>query len=219
MIEPENEARALKALKEKKIVTIQQLSDLLECSRRTAQRRLKDWQTYNSYNKYGKYFALPNIPRFDRYGLWKYKGVFFSRYGNLENTITQLVGNSEMGFDASEIGKIVDLLPRSFMSHFQKVPGLIRERHENIFVYFSDAEVVHQRQKNKREEAAKEKELQLPPDADAISILVDRIKNPKSSIEDCARRLRRKGMSISPTAIGKLLDYHGIEKKTPDTDS
>ncbi len=219
MIEPENEARALKALKEKKIVTIQQLSDLLECSRRTAQRRLKDWQTYNSYNKYGKYFVLPNIPRFDRYGLWKYKGVFFSRYGNLENTITQLVGNSEMGFDASEIGKIVDLLPRSFMSHFQKVPGLIRERHENIFVYFSDAEVVHQRQKNKREEAAKEKELQLPPDADAISILVDRIKNPKSSIEDCARRLRRKGMSISPTAIGKLLDYHGIEKKTPDTDS
>ena len=219
MIEPENEARALKVLKEKKIVTIQQLSDLLECSRRTAQRRLKDWQTYNSYNKYGKYFVLPNIPRFDRYGLWKYKGVFFSRYGNLENTITQLVGNSEMGFDASEIGKIVDLLPRSFMSHFQKVPGLIRERHENIFVYFSDAEVVHQRQKNKREEAAKEKELQLPPDADAISILVDRIKNPKSSIEDCARRLRRKGMSISPTAIGKLLDYHGIEKKTPDTDS
>ena len=219
MIEPENEARALKALKEKKIVTIQQLSDLLECSRRTAQRRLKDWQTYNSYNKYGKYFVLPNIPRFDRYGLWKYKGVFFSRYGNLENTITQLVGNSEMGFDASEIGKIVDLLPRSFMSHFQKVPGLIRERHENIFVYFSDAEVVHQRQKNKREEAAKEKELQLPPDADAISILVDRIKNPKSGIEDRARRLRRKGMSINPSAIYNLLDYHGIEKKTPDTDS
>ena len=213
MIKPENEAGALKVSKEKKIVTIQQLSDLLECSRRTAQRRLKEWQTYNSYNKYGKYFTLPNIPKFDRYGLWKYKGVFFSRYGNLENTITNLVRNSEMGLDASEIGKIVDLLPRSFMSHFQKVPGLIREKHENIFVYFSDEEDVYQRQKNKREEAAKEKELQLPPDVDAISILVDRIKNPKSSIEDCARRLRRKGMSISPTAIGKLLDYHGIEKK------
>ena len=136
MIHPENEARALKVLKEKKIVTIQQLCDLLECSRRTAQRRLKDWQTYNSYNKYGKYFTLPNIPKFDRYGLWKYKRVFFSRYGSLENTITHLVKNSEMGLDASEIGKTVDLLPRSFMSHFQEVPGLIREKHENVFVYF-----------------------------------------------------------------------------------
>ena len=219
MIKPENEAGALKVLKEKKIVKIQQLSDLLECSRRTAQRRLKEWQTYNSYNKYGKYFTLPNIPKFDKYGLWKYKGVFFSRYGNLENTITHIVKNSEMGFDTSEIGKIVDLLPRSFMSHFQKVPGLIREKQENIFVYFSDEKDVYQRQKNKREEAAKDKELQLPPDADAISILVDRIKNPKSGIKDCARRLRRKGMSISPTAISKLLDYHAIEKKTPDTDS
>jgi len=219
MIKPENEAGALKVLKEKKIVTIQQLSNLLECSRRTAQRRLKEWQTYNSYNKYGKYFTLPNIPKFDRYGLWKYKGVFFSRYGNLENTITHLVKNSERGFDASGIGKMLGLLPRSFMSHFQKVPGLIREKHGNIFVYFSDEEDVYQRQKNKREEAAKEKELQLPPDADAILILADRIKNPKSSIEDSVRRLRRKGMSINPSAIYKLLDYHGIEKKTQDTDS
>ncbi|GAH70667.1 unnamed protein product [marine sediment metagenome] len=213
MINPENEAGALKVLKEKKIVTIQQLSDLLECSRRSAQRRLKEWQTYNSYNKYGKYFTLPNIPKFDRYGLWKYKGVFFSRYGNLENTITHLVKNSEMGLDASKVGKIVDLLPRSFMSHFQKVSGLIREKHENIFVYFSDEKDVYQRQKNKRQQAAKEKELQLPPDADAILILADRLKNPKSSIEDSARRLRRKGMSINPSAIYNLLDYHGIKKK------
>jgi len=219
MIKPENEAGALKVLKEKKVVKIQQLSDLLECSRRTAQRRLKEWQTYNSYNKYGKYFTLPNIPKFDKYGLWKYKGFFFSRYGNLENTITHLVKNSEMGLDASAIGKLLGLLPRSFMSHFQKVPGLIREKHQNIFVYFSDEKDVYQRQKNKREKAAKDKELQLPPDADAISILVDRIKNPKSGFEDCARRLRRKGMSISPTAISKLFDYHAIEKKTPDTDS
>jgi G3E family GTPase len=219
MIKPENEADALEVLKEKKIVTIQQLSDLLECSRRTTQRRLKEWQTYNSYNKYGKYFTLPNIPEFDRYGLWKYKGVFFSRYGNLENTITHLVKNSERGFDASGIGKMLGLLPRSFISHFQKVPGLIREKHENIFVYFSDEEDIYQRQKNKREEAAKEKDLQLPPDADAVLILADRIKNPKSSIEDSVRRLRRKGMSINPSAIYKLLDYHGIEKKTLDTHS
>jgi hypothetical protein len=124
-----------------------------------------------------------------------------------------------MGFDASEIGKIVDLSPRSFMSHFQKVPGLIREKHESIFLYFSDEEDVYQSQKNKRQQAAKEKELQLPPDGDAILILADRLKNPKSSIEDSTKRLRRKGVSINPSAIYNLLDYHGIEKKTQDTDS
>ena len=88
MINPKNEADALSVLKKKKIVTIQQPSDQLECSRRTTQRRLKEWQTYNSHNKYGKYFTLPNIPKFDGYGLWKYKDVFFSRYGNLERGVS-----------------------------------------------------------------------------------------------------------------------------------
>ncbi len=219
MIDPQNEADALSVFKKNKIVTIQQIGDLLECSRRTAQRRLNEWQTYHSYNKYGKYFTLPDIPKFDSRGLWKYKGVFFSRYGSLENTVTHLVRNSQMGLNASEIGKIVDLLPRSFVSHFQKVPGLIREKHEDIFVYFSDESDVYQRQKNRRHQTGKEKELQLPPDADAILILADRLKNPKSSIEDSAKRLRRKGMNIITSAIYNLLDYHGIEKKTPDTDS
>jgi len=219
MINPENEAGALRVLKEKKIVTIQKLSGLLECSRRTAQRRLKEWQTYNSYNKYGKYFTLPNIPKFDRYGLWKYKGVFFSRYGNLENTITHLVKNSEMGLDASEIGKIVDLLPRSFMSHFQKVPGLIREKHENIFIYFSDEKTTYRRQRQKREDAAKATLSKLPPATDAVLILVDRIKHPDSSAEECARRLQKKIKHISAEAIQALFEYHGIEKKTADTPS
>ena len=219
MIDPEIERETRKAFRKRKAMTIQQLQKLLYCSIPTVRNHLKEWQTYTSYNKNGRYYALQNIPKFDRDGLWKYKGVFFSQYGNMKQTVVHLVKNSAMGLDASAIGKLLGLLPRSFISHFKTIAGLRREKHQNIFVYFSDEEDVYQRQKNKREEAAKEKELQLPPDADAISILVDRIKNPKSSIEDCARRLRRKGMSISPTAIGKLLDYHGIEKKTPDTDS
>ena len=213
MIDPEIERETLKTFRKKKVMTIPQLQKLLYCSIPTVRNRLKEWRTYTSYNKNGRYYALHNIPKYGRDGLWKYKGVFFSQYGNMKQTVVHLVKNSEMGLDASAIGKLLGLLPRSFISHFRKVPGLIREKHESIFVYFSDEKDVYQKQKNKREEAAKEKELQLPPDADAIIILADRIKNPKSSIEDSARRLRRKGMSISPTAIGNLLDYHGIEKK------
>ena len=218
MIEPDDESKVLAEFERRKIMTLPQLMQVLDCSSRTAHRRLKQWKAGCSYNANGRFYTLPHIPRYGPEGVWKHRKVFFSKHGNLKQTVVCLVKNSAQGFDASEIGRVLHLAPHSFISHFRNVPGIRRERWGKRFVYFSDEPDVYLRQKRARGEAV-ERELKLPPDADAVQILVDRIKHPDSSIQECARRLQRKGRGISCEAVVHLLDHHGIEKKTADTRS
>lgn len=197
----------------KKIATLNQIANYFRCSIRTIQRRLKIWKLYRSYNKNSAYFVLPNIPKFDRNGLWKYKKVFFSKHGNLKQTIIHLVTNSRIGLDAFEIGKILELSPRSFISHFQDIPGLYREKYEGKFIYFSDKKSIYTKQNRKRELVLKEKLLSLPSDTVAIAILVDLIKHPGSSPEKCIPRLRMKNIHIKTETLQNFLQHHGIKKK------
>ncbi|GAG80265.1 unnamed protein product [marine sediment metagenome] len=211
--------KALRVFKQRKVMSIVQLVKVLNYSVPTVRNRLKEWNTFTSYNKNGSYYALPSVPEFDKHGLWKYKSVFFSKHGNMKKTIINLVKTSETGLDASQVGKLLGLIPRSFTSHLKALPSLCREKYEGRYVYFSSKKEVHLLQKKKREEELEEKKRILPSDADAIIILVDCIKHPDSSAEECALRLRKKAKHISAEAIRTLFEYHGIEKKTPDMPS
>ena len=212
MIDPERDEITLKTFKTQKVMTVSQLADLLYCSVPTVRNRLKDWKAYTSYNKNGRYYTLPTIPRFDEHGLWKYKGIFFSKHGNLKQTVIQLVRSSLMGLEGSEIGRLLGLAPRSFMSHFRRIDGLCRERFEGRFIYFSDEEAVLLKQKQRLKKALERRRTAVPSATDAVLVLAELIKHPDSTLQDCSRRLKRKGIDIAPEAIRNLLDYHGIKK-------
>ena len=96
----------LKFLRSKKVVTLAELALHLHCSSRTVQRRLANWQAINSYNRNGAYYTLPDIPKFDAHGLWRYRQAFFSRSGNLPETFVQLAANSQAGLTAAEAGDL-----------------------------------------------------------------------------------------------------------------
>lgn len=216
MIDPERDEITLKTFKTQKVMTVSQLADLLYCSVPTVRNRLRAWKAYNSYNKNGRYYTLPTIPKFDEHGLWKFKGVFFSKHGNLKQTVIQLVRSSLMGLGGSEIGKLLGLAPRSFMSHFRKIDGICRERFQGRFIYFSDEEAVLLKQKQRLKKALEKRRAAVPSATDAVLVLADLIKHPDSTCEECSRRFKRRGIDIAPEAIQSLLDYHGI-KKTPAT--
>jgi len=119
-----NEDHALEQFSRRKIVTIFQLVEWLKCSVITARRKLKRWQSYTSINKNGRYYTLPQIPVFDKNGLWKYQAVLFSKHGNLRQTIFALITDSDKGLSAVEIAELVDLVANSsFLSRFKSVPG------------------------------------------------------------------------------------------------
>lgn len=207
-------------------MTISEIAESMQCSIPTVRNRLKKWKTYTSYNKNGRYYTLPDIPAFDQEGIWKFKGTFFSKQGNLKQTIIHLINNSESGLTASQIAKRLGLSTqlRSLISYFKTISGLYREKQKGngSYVYFSAEKSIYSSQKQRRESQIKIKEKdihgQLPSESESIAVLVDIIKHPKTTIKKCAGRLRKNGTIIKPESIRNLLQYHGIRigKKTPD---
>ena len=213
MIDPQVEHDALQLFRRKRVMRITEIADLLSCAIPTVRVRLKKWDTFTSYNRNSSYYTLPDVPRFDIHGLWKYQGVFFSRAGNLTCTILHLVENSDSGLDAHELGGLLGLMPRSFMSYLQRIPGMLREKARGRFVYFCSDRQTYQKQKQGRKDEGRGTLDQLPAEVEAIQILVDWIRHPGSSCEECARRLLRAGTRVEVEVIRNLLAYHAIEKK------
>ena len=212
--------RILKSFRARRVLTVEELTRRLESSAVTARRRLKQWNAYTSINRNGRYYVLPDVAGFDEKGLWNHHMVFFSRHGNLRKTIVQLIKESEAGLSAREISERVGLRANSsFLSGFRDVSGIRRERQQGRYIYFSEEEDFYLRQKEHREQLLTREVRQMPPDADAVLILVDRIKHPEASIEQCARRLQKKMTHIRVEAVYALLEYHGLLKKTPDMPS
>jgi hypothetical protein len=214
-----DDERVLKRFRAKKILTVEELAGLLESSTVTARRRLKKWKSYTSINWNGRYYVLPGVVEFDEWGLWRYNTVFFSKHGNLRKTITQLINVSEAGLDALKVSELVGIRANSsFLSGFRDI--VHRERQQGRFIYFSANQDTYRKQKQCREQhLVKGVVRKLPTGADAILILVDRIKHPDSSIEQCARRVQKKMKHIGIGTIRELFEHHGLLKKTPDTNS
>jgi hypothetical protein len=74
-----------------KIATLDQLREALgNPARCTVFRKLSDLQYLSSYSHRGKYYTLKSIARFSEQGLWSFRSVWFSRFGNLLQTCRSL---------------------------------------------------------------------------------------------------------------------------------
>lgn len=207
------EDRARKAFRRRKIMTLGEVAELIHSSIHTARRRLKTWQARNSYNHNGRYYTLPDVPAFDVNGLWRWRGVFFSQYGNLKQTVIELVRRAQAGLDAGEMRSLLGLDPRSFLSAFANHPRLRREKAQGRFVYYCADPSVYAEQQQRRGLSAKGR--QATP-FEAIAILVEKIKHPALSNEALSRRLKKQKLSVEPETIDNLFVRHGLAvKKTP----
>ena len=200
--------------KKKKVSTLDELLKFFKGSIATLRRRLKKWKTYTSFNQNGRYYTLPDTPKFDDYGLWRYRGVYFSKHGNLKKTLTYLVDTSKAGLSGSEMCVLLSLSENSFLSYFKNHLELRREKLIGKFIYFSMQPEIFKRQKREREQALKgSARMDLPTDTDSITILVELVKHPKDKVGRLTRRVRRKGLEITQGKVHNLLLFHGLLKK------
>jgi hypothetical protein len=207
-----DETHVLETFRRQRIITIEQLVNLINCSAITARRRLKHWQTYTSINKNGRYYTLPRVPVFDQNGLWRYQAILFSKHGNLKRTIVALIADSPKGLSAAEIAELVDLVPNSsFLSQFKDVPGVKREKHQGRYIYLSDMPEVCARQKQRW------KTIVFPTDAQAVVLLVQLIKHPDLGVEELSECVSDQGLSVEPASVQRFLDFHDLLKKTSNT--
>ncbi|MBT4086874.1 MAG: hypothetical protein HN580_16610 [Deltaproteobacteria bacterium] len=210
------ETSALKErFKEFRVLTLDQVSKLHGCSIRTVQRQFAALDVLRSYNRNSRYYTLPDIPKFNTYGIWEYQDVRFSKFGDLRKTVKQLILNSGCGLSGSEIGDIVGLLPRSFMHHFREMDGIFREKASGVYIYFSDDPSLYARQNSKRNQVSSIKKIS---NALAVQLLIAYIKYPELSEKELSDTLARdSSCAISPEMITDFLSFHELLKKTPDS--
>jgi hypothetical protein len=214
MIEKSCTEDALNCIQREKIITVLQLSRLLQSSVITARRYLKSWRAYTSYNQKGLHHTLPSIPDFDENGLWVFNSARFTRHGTLRNTIIHLLRHSKAGMGSDEIGKTVGLDPSSFMHHFRDIPGVKREKLGGRFIYFLDDLEIGTKQKEER--MSRLLCLETPvsdADAVAVALLVQFIKHPGASVEELAAMLAGEGKRVKPMAVKEFLERHDLLKK------
>ena len=213
-----DDTRIQKTIAERKVITIDVLTSLLNSSIKTARRRLKLWEAYTSYNENGRFYTLPSIPEFDANGLWAYRSIRFSKYGNLRQTAINLIKLSSAGLDAAEINDLLKIPVRSFLSALQKHADIRREKIQGRFVYFAAVEQAFNEQKSRR--VCMTRITQLPRDTEAILILVETIRNPHLSAEALSVKLRESNCVVTPESIRNFFAYYGLTvKKTPEVPS
>lgn len=210
----ESSERARKAFRRCKIMTLGEVAEFIHSSIHTARRRLKQWQAANSYNHNGRYYTLPDVPEFDGNGLWRWRGVFFSQYGNLKQTVIALVQRSPSGLDAGELRALVGLDPRSFLSAFAADPQIRREKTRGRFVYYGADAAVYSGQRERR--GLRQATSRQPTPSEAIAILVEKIKHPALSDDALSRHLRKQKVLVEAVAIQNFFLRQGLTvKKTP----
>lgn len=210
---------AIESIKRKRVFKVTDLAQLLNCSLPTCRRRLKLWHTLTSYNHNGRYYALPEIPQFNTRNLWHYNGISFSKYGNLKKTVVELIRESSSGLSASELGDILQMNPRSFLSHFQNDPALSREKLGGCYIWFVAISDICKKQKQMRMKQVSEYHIVMPTDRESVLILVDLLHHENTKIAELTFRLKSKGVIVDKEAIHHFLAQHDLLKKTMDSTS
>lgn len=150
---PKYHLQALKQFFDRhKIATLDQLQEALGNSARcTVFRKLGDLQYLSSYSHRGKYYTLKSIARFTNQGLWSFRSVWFSRFGNLLQTCEAFVHDSDAGYSAAELKNILQVKTKHALTQLVRDGRLQRETFDSIYVYLSAQKEVASRQIEARE--------------------------------------------------------------------
>jgi hypothetical protein len=158
-------------LREHQIAAIDELCEALgnPCLR-TVYRKLRALAYMSSYTHRGQYYTLPSMAAFDAQGLWEYRDVWFSRYGNLLATAQAFVERSQAGYKAAELSETLHVQCKHALSTLVHRRKLTRERKAGSYVYFA-AGAAQRRQQHRHRES----------DRASLSLLVE---NPELAVEE-----------------------------------
>ena len=140
-----------KFLKHSKIATLAQLmAELSNPARCTIFRKLEQLEYLSSYSHRGKYYTLRSVARFSDLGLWDYRSVRFSRFGNLLDTAQALVHDSEAGYTATELKGVLNVKTKHALTQLYRSGRIQRDPFDSVYVYLSGENHIADRQRKSR---------------------------------------------------------------------
>ncbi|HID40003.1 MAG TPA: hypothetical protein EYP36_10885 [Calditrichaeota bacterium] len=119
-------------------LTIEDLKIILQTnSRMTIFRKLKQIPYKSSYSHCGKYYTLDTMAQYDKYGVWGYGNVFFSKYGTLKNTVLVNIENCKTGLTACELEDFLHIPVYNTALDLYKTQQVKRKQIGKEYVYLS----------------------------------------------------------------------------------
>lgn len=112
----------------------------------TVFRKLKELSYRSSYSHRGRYYTLDEIPPFDAQGLWSFREVGFSRWGNLVSTLEALVSVAPQGYFANELQHLLHVEVKDALLQLVEQRRVTRQQVTGLFLYCSPEATVRRHQ-------------------------------------------------------------------------
>ena len=206
----------------KPVVVLEEMQVALgSASRATVFRHLSKVRYRRSYNRNGRYYTKHDPTRYDRQGLFSYRGIHFSRDGNLVATVLRLVCESSSGQTQRELQELLQVRVQASLLAMVRNEKIARAEVAGHFIYFHPALEMQSVQLAKRREMleARRFEVKEVTDAVVIQVLLVLIRHPGSRVGDVARRLKGHSPPITMQHVQVVFDRYSLddvgEKKGP----
>ena len=215
--QPRSADRLQKLFDRRKCWMLAEMAQALGYALITVRRLLKEVGYFRSYTHNGKWYTLATTPLFDRDGIWRHRGIGFSKRGSLTETIRHLIEQSPAGLLAREIGDKLQHPCHAVLSILHKAGEIDRIRIGGEFRYISTKERTNRRQ---RAQVLLEQKPESPAPLSAqaaVFVLVEYINNPELSFEQIACNVEKhRQITVAQESIRCFFKEQGV-KKTPET--
>ena len=210
--------KLLTLFESKPVVEFKDIQRALDnASRATCFRYLQQVPYHRSYNSNGRYYTRKDPTRYDRFGLFSYGAILFSRDKTLGETIRRLVWESEAGWTQRELQDVLRVRVQVVLLHTFHQGKVEREKVHGFYVYLHPNPAVRAAQLNRRQERASfdvpatEAEPEIG-DAVIIQILLTLLHHPGAKAADVVRYLRGHSPPITMAEVRLVFDRYELDE-------
>ena len=182
-------------------------------SRATVFRHLVKVRYRRSYNRNGRYYTKHDLTRYDRHGIFSYKGIHFSRDGNLARMVSRLVCESSSGQTQRELQDLLQVRVQASLVTMVHSKQIARSKVSGHFIYLHVDPEIRAAQLVKRRERIEERRFEIEEVTDAviIEVLLILIRHPGSNTGDVARRLKGHSPPIRMPHVRVVFDRYNLD--------
>ena len=206
----------------KPVIVLEEMQKALNsASRATVFRYLVKVNYRRSYNHNGRHYTKHDPTRYDKHGIFSYKGIHFSRDGNLVRTVLRLVCESSSGQTQRELQELLQVRVQTSLIAMVSDKQLARAKVAGHFIYLHPESEIRKAQLTKRHDRVEERRFVVDAVTDAvvIQVLLILIRYPGSRAGDVARRLKGHSPPITMQHVRVVFDRYSLddvgEKKGP----
>ena len=203
---------------ENKICTFTHMLSLCNCSDATLRRRIHQNKLLVSYNHNSKFYTLSSFADFNKFGIWAWQGVLFSRHGSLSMTCKVLVDNSKAGYTTKELASILYVRVNDLLRIQSEKQLIIREKLGKEYIYYTTAPLLCMSQQEARRSIiyslGKAQKGALPKKDTVIAILVTIISCERPDKSEVLHRLRtsNRQLKVDISDIEAVISHYGLKK-------